>query len=456
LFDLAYVKTPKKDYWMLENLYKAHFNHLRKIYDDTINKLGYDKLIVHSGDTKLRFQDDLPASFFVNISFKALVPLLDAPNSWIVWRVGKTPRLLIYQPRDYWHAVPKIEERYWSNYFEITAVTEPGQAKALLGNTKNTAFLGESLSYFNHWDVGQRNPTALLSMLHWHRSFKTDYEVECIAVANQISFTGHQAARNAFFAGGSELEISLAFQQGCSQSEEQLAYPSIVGIDQHAAILHYWGRSHKRVKNRQRHSLLIDAGAGCNGYAADITRTYAYQSGLFAEMILELDQVQLGLVQEHRIGCRYIDVHQMMLHQVLELLCNFDLVLERADNLPDTRIADYFLPHGIGHFLGLQVHDVGSNQADSSGALVQPDKRNPKFKMLRPIERSHVVTVEPGLYFIDLLLKDLSTSQYRKLINWPLIEELKPSGGIRIEDNIVITESGPRNLTREAFSSLDA
>ena len=326
----------------------------------------------------------------------------------------------------------------------------------MLGNTKYAAFLGESLSYFNHWDLGERNPKALISALHWHRSYKTDYEVECIAIANRISVNGHRAARQAFFAGASELEISLAFQQGCSQSEEQLAYPSIIGIDQHAAILHYWGRSHKRMQKGQQHSLLIDAGAGCNGYAADITRSYAYRDGLFAELIIELDKVQRRLVQEHRIGCRYIDIHHMMLDHIVELLCNFNLVLERPDNIPDSRIAEYFLPHSLGHFLGLQVHDVGSNQADASGALIKPDKRNPKFKMLRPIEKSHVVTVEPGLYFIDLLLKDLSNSQYKKLINWPLIEELKPCGGIRIEDNIVITEAGSRNLTREAFASLDA
>ena len=439
---------------MLDVLYKAHFLHLRKIYDSALVRLGYDTLIIHSGGQKLRFQDDLPASFFVNIPFKALVPLINLPNSWVIWAVGKTPMLLIYQPNDYWHHVPDIEESYWSSYFDIIPISEEYQAKKLLGSSVNSAFLGESIGYFNCWDLGDRNPKTLISVLNWHRSYKTDYEVECIARANRKSVIGHLAARQAFFAGASELDISLEFQRGCAQADEQLAYPSIVGINQHAATLHYWGRSNTCVPEEQRHSLLIDAAAGFNGYAADITRTYAYRDGIFSEMIIELDNVQARLVGEHQIGRGYVDIHQIMLTEMMAFLCNFNLILERCENIPDTDVVRYFLPHSLGHFLGLQVHDVASNQADEAGTLLEPDQRNPKLTMLRPIEQSHVVTVEPGIYFIDLLLNQLSRSQYSKLVNWPLIEQLRPCGGIRIEDNIVITNTGPRNLTREAFRGL--
>ena len=71
LIYLGCLKISTKDYWMLQTLYRQHFNHLHNVYDTTIIKLGYDKLIVHSGETKLRFQDDLPASFFVNIPFQS-------------------------------------------------------------------------------------------------------------------------------------------------------------------------------------------------------------------------------------------------------------------------------------------------------------------------------------------------------------------------------------------------
>ena len=102
-----------------------------------------------------------------------------------------------------------------------------------------------------------------------------------------------------------------------------------------------------------------------------------------------------------------------------------------------------FFPHGIGHFLGVQVHDV-------AGKPVPSPADAPFLRLMRTLEPGMVVTIEPGLYFIPSLLEPLLSGPLERHINRPLLDELQGCGGIRIEDNVVVTDSGCRNLTRES------
>jgi len=111
-----------------------------------------------------------------------------------------------------------------------------------------------------------------------------------------------------------------------------------------------------------------------------------------------------------------------------------------------------FFPHGIGHLLGLQVHDVGGVMGDVQGQERQRPPGHPYLRLTRMLEPGVVVTVEPGIYFIDSLLAAAHTDSRRAHIDWTVVEELKPFGGIRIEDNVVATASRPENLTRNAFA----
>ena len=106
-----------------------------------------------------------------------------------------------------------------------------------------------------------------------------------------------------------------------------------------------------------------------------------------------------------------------------------------------------FFPHGLGHHLGLQVHDVGGHLKDASGNEAPPPSQYPYLRNTRTIEERHVFTVEPGLYFIEMLLRPFREENHGAFA-WKLIDELSPLGGIRIEDNIVVTQDGHRNLTR--------
>src|SRR5690606_18763730 len=118
---------------------------------------------------------------------------------------------------------------------------------------------------------------------------------------------GHQAARTAFFAGGSEFDIQLSYLAAVRQGENEVPYGNIIALNQNAAILHYTAL--ERQASASRHSFLIDAGAQFHGYAADITRTYSYLQDEFAELITAMDAVQLELVAGLKPGLKYPELH---------------------------------------------------------------------------------------------------------------------------------------------------
>jgi Xaa-Pro dipeptidase len=111
-----------------------------------------------------------------------------------------------------------------------------------------------------------------------------------------------------------------------------------------------------------------------------------------------------------------------------------------------------FFPHGIGHLLGLQVHDVAGLARDASGAEIPRPDGHPFLRLTRPLEPGFVVTIEPGLYFIGLLLDQARADDRGRRIRWDAVERLRPYGGIRIEDDVVCTAGTPENLTRDAFA----
>lgn len=115
-----------------------------------------------------------------------------------------------------------------------------------------------------------------------------------------------------------------------------------------------------------------------------------------------------------------------------------------------------FFPHGVGHYIGLQVHDVGGFMADDKGATIAKPEGHPFLRLTRNLEEGHVMTIEPGLYFIESLLDSLSKSQHARHIDWTRVDAFRKFGGVRIEDDVAITAGGSENLTRDAFAQLAA
>ena len=434
-------------------LFAAHLEAVKKRSAAALAATGYDALLVHAGTPPLLFQDDHHLPFKVQAPFKVWTPLTDAPDSFVYFVPGRKPVLLLHAPVDYWHKSPELPRTYWSDAFDIVSCPDRAAARgALPKDMARTAFIGEPFGELVSWGVGSINPEHLMAQLDYSRAAKTPYEVAALLEANVLGARGHAAAEKAFRAGGSEFDIGLAFMAACGLRERELPYNPIIALNEGGAVLHY--QVQMREKPARFHSLLIDAGAEFAGYASDITRTHSFDNAEFAALIKRFDELQLKLCAQVRVGADWRDIHQSSYRAISEFLREADVISATADEAVDTALTSVFYPHGIGHLLGLQVHDVGGRQRDPAGGEIERPYNHPFLRLTRKLEDGCVVTVEPGFYFIDQLLAEARAKPIGQKINWTRVEQLKPFGGIRIEDNVVARTGTHENLTRMALNSL--
>lgn len=430
------------------NHYANHIQVLQNRTKEALAREGLDGLIIHSGQAKRRFLDDNDYPYFVSPQFKAWVPILDNPNCWLIVNGVDKPKLVFYLPQDFWHRVPEAPTQFWAKEFDIQFLSKPDLVEKYLPyDKKNYAYIGEYIEVAKALGFEHVNPDRVMHYLHYYRSFKTDYELACMRNANHLAIKGHRAAKRAFEASKSEFEINLAYQAATGLSENQAPYNNIIALNENAAILHYMILNTDAPETHR--SFLIDAGAQVNGYAADITRTYSQGSERFGYLIEQLDLITLDLAEKLKPGLSYVDIHLAAHAQISQVLTDFGIVNLSADDIQASGISRTFFPHGIGHFLGLQVHDVAGFMMDDRGTQKPSPEDHPFLRCTREIEPGMVFTIEPGLYFIDALLNDLKSSENSKYINWNIVEELKPYGGIRVEDNIVVHKDKNENMTRE-------
>jgi Xaa-Pro dipeptidase len=295
------------------------------------------------------------------------------------------------------------------------------------------------------------NPKALLARLDWERSYKSEWEVGAIAAATARAAPAHRAAEAAFRAGAPEMAIHHAYLAALGDVEEALPYTSIIGLDEHAATLHYHGKS--RRENGKARVFLIDAGAAVNGYASDITRTHvaAEADPVFRRLLDGMKALQAALCAEARPGTSYVALHERASLLVGKLLAETGVLRVPGEEAVAKGLTFPFLPHGLGHFLGIQVHDVAGRQIDRDGTIAPPPEGHPALRTTRVIEERMVFTIEPGLYFIPMLLEPHRAGPAKGAFDWALVDRLVPSGGIRIEDNIFVGRDANRNLTRECL-----
>ena len=433
-------------------LFAAHLAVVKDRSAKALGATGYESLLVHAGTAPLIFLDDHHLPFRVQAPFKVWAPLTDAPDSFVWFAPGRKPLLLIHQPVDYWHQSPSLPDAYWTREFEIVSVPSREAARqALPKDLSRAAFIGAPFPELVSWGVAAINPSHLMAQLDYSRAAKTDYELACLREASVLGARGHQAAERAFRAGASEFGIALEFMKACGMREQELPYNPIVALNEHGAVLHY--QFQQRQAPARMHALLIDAGAEFGGYASDITRTFSYEDAEFAALIEQFDELQLKLCAQVRAGLDWKDFHQASYRAISEFLREAGVINVSADEAIDNALTSVFYPHGIGHLLGLQVHDVGGRQRDASGGEIERPYNHPFLRLTRKLEDGFVVTVEPGVYFIDQLLNEAKQKPVGKMIEWKRVEQLKKFGGIRIEDDVVARPGTHENLTRPGFAS---
>jgi Xaa-Pro dipeptidase len=431
----------------LDDLYLQHVRELEERAGRVLESLGWDALAIHSGTPAKRSRyDDQFWPLRPCPHFQHWVALAE-PDALVVVRTGARTRLVRVSSASFWEKPAPPETDAFERAFEVLQVRDAAEGAASLGGGR-VAFVGEDAAQASRWGIPAERacPPALIAALDALRTVKSGYEVSCIAEANRRARAGHEALRAAFAAGdASELDLHLLYLRATAQDDSETPYKNIVALGANAATLHHiaYGREASR---RMAESLLVDAGACCRGYAADVTRTWVKGSGAaasaFGQLVAGVEALQQRLCQAIRLGLPYEQLHDESHRQVAAVLREVGLVRGGVDEAVESGVTRAFYPHGLGHSLGLQTHDVGCG-------LRTPRTDNPFLRNTSDIAAGQVFTIEPGVYFIDALLDELRAKPAGSLVDWNTVAALAPLGGVRIEDDVHVLAGGARNLTRE-------
>lgn len=432
---------------MWNQLFKDHIQQIRKSTDNILSSLKLDGLVIGAGAPQYVFEDDHSYPYRPNHHFAHWCPASGQKHLLHI-RAGEKPRLYFFSFDDYWHEPKTVGQTFWADSFDIQVVNNDDKLWAAVSGIGNTAYHGPDVARAQSAGLKTNVPT-LLERLNWERCYKTAYEVKCLEEATRIAADGHNAAKAEFLRGGSGFDIHMAYLAGARQTDRELPYNNIIALNEKGCFLHY---EDKLDHVRNGYVLLIDAGANYNFYGSDITRTHATEKAPaeFHALLRDMDIMQLEICNGVKAGVNFKDLNQVSHYMIGSLLIKHGVLQGvDAESAFERGFTRAFFPHGIGHMLGIFVHDVGGRQLDPIGTMSEPHPKHPYLRASRPIEAKHVFTVEPGIYFIDMLLNPFRDSTADKgCFNWSLIERLKTCGGIRIEDNILVTENGIRNLTR--------
>jgi Xaa-Pro dipeptidase len=410
-----------------------------------MDQLGIDHIVIHSGFAALKYAyDDRYWPVAQTPEFVRWTPW-QATEGVLVISKNRARPVLLQQIHDSFWEGPAPANDYWnSEVFEIRTFKKWSDIKSDI--PKGAYFVGDNLKLSQDLGLEKFNDTTLRSQLEQLRTQKTLYEVACLRMAAIRAAKGHQHLRDVFpQRDWSEFALHFEYLRVTEQADHEQPYGDIVALGSNAAILHHVHYGRKAVSGPT--SLLVDAGAGFNGYGSDITRTMVRGTGeaatVFKALIEGVDQLQLQLCSQFKVGIDYPELHNRAHHLIGALLKNLCLIEASPEELVTAGTTRLFFPHGLGHSLGIQVHDVGMK-------LKQPEQMNAYLRNTATIAHGQVVTVEPGVYFIPSLLQQLKESPMGARANWSLIDQLLPFGGVRIEDDMLATDQGPVNLTRDA------
>jgi Xaa-Pro aminopeptidase len=278
------------------------------------------------------------------------------------------------------------------------------------------------------------------------RRQKDELELARMRVAERATSAGFAAIQALLVPGNTERQVQIELEaEFFRNGADFLAFDTIVGGGPNTAVLHF---APSRRPFGDGELILIDAGGEYRGYASDITRTYP-ASGEFtpeqAELYGLVRRAGLAAIAHCTAGTEWRDIHRTAALVIAEGLVEFGLLRGRPESLVEQGAQSVFFPHGIGHMVGLGVRDAG----DVLKGRPERDEF-PKLRMDLPLLPGYVVTVEPGIYFVPAILHDQEfRERHRDAVDWERAERFLDFGGIRIEDNILITDEGPKVLTAD-------
>ncbi len=437
------------DFTPFDALQSDHLRDLTTAYAKLAEAHGLGAIVVHGGRAKRRSRfDDQYFALRATPHFQHWLPLAE-PDCAVIVAPDQPPVLFWPSGRDFWERPRAPLSTAFTRAFRVERPSQYAAGKATLAELARggrVAFVAEDPEAAVEWGVelDAVNPVALLRDLDALRVKKSPYERACLVEANRVAALGHDAVRRAFVSGdASELELHLEFLRATRQDDAETPYKNIVAKGANGATLHHI--AYQRDGHAEE-SLLLDAGATFQGYCSDITRTWvkgtSAAASTFLGIVTEFERMQQELCEAARPGMKYEALHDESHRRVSRILVDAGLVRLSPEEVYASGVSRLFYPHGLGHALGLQTHDVGC-------ALEQPRGDNPFLRNTSVIAAGQTFTVEPGLYFIDQKLDELRAGPYAGAVDFALVDALAALGGVRIEDDLYVRDgAAPENLTR--------
>ncbi|MBN1789790.1 MAG: aminopeptidase P family protein [Bacteroidales bacterium] len=319
------------------------------------------------------------------------------------------------------------------------------------------------LAYYDNLkyeEVDRNASEAMIRAVATQRSLKDAFEVEEMEnTMNEVTREAYSQAVKNIKPGAFEYQVAGALEGTVLSKNCRMAYPIICTVNGQTLHNHYYGNELKKGQ-----LLLVDAGAESPGrYATDITRTYPV-GGKFSNQQKEIYKLVLDAQQEAiqaiKPGRPYYEVHFLAATALSRGLKELGLMKGDAGDAVRHGAHALFFPHGIGHMMGLDVHDMEDIGEDYIG-YDQEFRRSEQFgtaylRLAKRLQEGYVVTVEPGIYFIEPLIdKWHSEGRYRDFIDYRVVNKYRGFGGIRIEDNILVTAKGYRIIGKGIAKEMD-
>jgi len=286
------------------------------------------------------------------------------------------------------------------------------------------------------------------------RVIKSDYEIELLRLACEANDRAFNELMKRIKPGDWEYTAQAIHSgENIDQGLLHAAYSGIFAGGTNAAILHYT-RNNEQLRDGDL--LLVDAGYECDGYASDYTRTFPI-NGKFTDRQKAIYDIVLAAQNDTiailKPGTLTEDLHYTAARVITEGLVKLGLLKGEVDELMSAHVFALFFPHGLGHMIGLDTHDPGGYVPGED----RIDKPGIKFlRMRRTLEEGMAITIEPGLYFVPALLNEaFQNPAYDAYLNKEAIKSYLDFGGVRIEDNCIITKNGYINLTKVAKQTAD-
>ena len=315
------------------------------------------------------------------------------------------------------------------------------------------------------------NNTLLKPAIDEARVTKDSYELALIKHANEISAAGHNAILRCAWRMQNEREAMALFEAVClANGATGQAYPGIYASGRSAATLHYVKNDASLVKVTNPQGavekpqvLLVDAGCEFRCYASDITRVvplagaeegstpkFSKEAREIYNLVLRMQKECINLI---RPGVHWDDIHTHAHRVLIEGFLSLGIFRKTStvDEILHNRTSCAFLPHGLGHWIGMDTHDTGGQPNYSD-----PDPMFRWLRVRRKLVTGAVITVEPGVYFCSFIIDGyLAQEKHKRYIDEEVLDRYWPVGGIRIEDNILVCEEGGRSLSLDAVKDLD-